>query len=750
MRLASAPLAEAYASLDDTGKGVPCRLEGRLQWEPRLEHSTYVLSLSVDRLTFAGGKSLAGGGAVRLLVPQTEGASRLAHLAAGDRIRLWARLSTTRGFLNPGRFDSGEHLARGETSLSGTVKSGLLVDRLAVAPLWSPASLASRARAFVRRRVEAGLAWTYGATGDGGEHRAPSPERRDETAGVLLAMLVGDRSDIPAWTERLYQEAGTFHVIAISGAHVALLALILYGGLRKAGLLERSALLLLLLAIPAYGLICGATPSVARATLMGLALVGARWLSLSASPANALAISGLLLLAVRPLDLGDPGFQLSFAATATIIGFTGPIAAQLRGRGGRLTQWIAVSLAAQLGVVPILAWHFQRVTPAAVGANLLAVPASAGLLVVGAALMAFQPVPGLGHLLSLAAYLLVKLLTWSSLAAISLPGGSLRVPPPGPLWMVAYFLALTEVLLTRGKRRGPGVALLVILFLSLVGRPESETPEDLTLSVVDVGHGDAILLEVPGGQRLLLDGGGSHHLATDRGESVVVPFLLHRGIKSLRAVVLTHPDRDHLGGLAAVVSNLQVGEVWVGPPAWELPAYRELRRRAAERGSRVRRLRESEEIALGPATVEVLASGGAVPPGKGRKTRGYNAQSLVLRVRYGSAAVLLTGDAEAELERFLVQSGLPLSADILKVGHHGSRNATSPLFLDAVRPRLAVISSGRSGAFRLPSPRVIQRLRDRGVVTYRTDRDGSISVSLSETGRIRVRTYNQPEQVELH
>jgi len=741
-RVEHEPLALAYRALDEAERERPCLLEGRLRSEPRQQPGAYALEVSVERLVVGQTSQPALGGA-RVQVPHTESAARLREFTAGDRIRLWARLRAARGFLNPGRFEVEEHLARLQVSVVGSTKSALLIDRMAQAPLWSPERLASRGRAFVRDRIQKALGWAQRpSAGEGGS-------REDETAGVLLAMLVGDRSLIPAWTERLYQEAGTFHVIAISGAHVALLALMLYGTLRKVGLLERPSLAVVAVAIPAYAVLCGATASVARAALMALTAITARALSLDSAPANALAVSALVLLAVRPLDLGDPGFQLSFLATATIIGFTRPIAARLRIGSRRLGHWVAVSLAAQAGVFPVLAWHFQRATPAAVPANLLAVPASAALLVVGGALVAFQPVPGLGRLLSYAAYLLVKLLTWSSLAATSIPGGSFRISPPGPAWMTAYLAALALALLATRSWRRVGAALLVLLSTLLMVWPERAAPDEITLSAIDVGHGDALLLEIPGGERVLVDGGGSHDPAVDLGEAVVVPFLLHQGIRTLSAVVLTHPDRDHIGGLGAVVSNLRVSEIWAGPPAWELDSYRELRRRAAERGVSFRRLREGEEIALGRAAVEVLAAGTAHPEGKDRRGRGGNTQSLVLRVRYGEAAILLTGDAEQELERRLVRSRLPLGADILKVGHHGSRSSTTPLFLGAVAPRLALISTGRSGAFRLPSPRVIHRLRERGVVTYRTDRDGSVVIALSGARRIRVRSFTDPRWREI-
>ena len=739
------PLRKEFLAQGDGDSDTPYLLEGHLESEPeRALRSPGVATgrasasfvLNVDTVG-AGGIRRATRGRVRLTTSDGGmSAERLDGLGAGDRVQAWARLKAPRGSGSPGRFDVEAYYARRGVALAGSVKSPLVLERVAEARWYSAARWGSRVRAFVRRRLA--LAFAPG-------------DRGDETAGVLLAMLVGDRAWLPAWADKLYQEAGTLHVIAISGAHVALLGLFVHRFLRFIGLDEVPTLWTLVLLLPAYGFICGGAPSVVRAVVMGLTLVGARLLSLSSGGINALAVSGLVLLVARPLDLADPGFQLSFVATASLLRL-GPWLAGLWTRQsvepvGSLTplrrrivcalvRLVAVSISAQAGVLPILAWHFQRLSFAAVLANLIAVPAAAALLVVGAAVVIAEPLPLLGEVTAWLARVLVGLLTISSKGALAAPWGALRVPAPSALWIAGYGLALTVALIARARWRSVALAFLLPWTMWLVLQPDPPPPRELTLTAIDVGHGDALLLEFPRGPRFLIDGGGSFDPDFDVGDAIVVPFLLHRGIRHLDGVVLTHPDRDHWGGLASVLRDLQVDALFVGRLG-KSPKCQDLLELSRERGVREHELREGERLSFETGRIDVLSA--ASPES------GSNATSLVLRVVHGRSAVLLTGDAGADVEQKLLASSpatkRELHADVLKVAHHGSRTSSTPQFLDAVSPRVAVISVGTGRPSVLPAPPLLERLESRGIETYRTDRDGTVTVTLSENGEYGVTTY---------
>ena len=713
------PLLRLYNSIGEAGFENPCFLEGTLRVEPEQRPRATKLLMNVTSVRVGGTTSLDGldAGNVSLNVRgEPELRRSLSSLDAGDRVSLWATLRRPRGFQNPGGFDLEAYLARRGISMSGSVKSALLVERGTPAFSASPGRLGSRAREFVRRRIRE----AFRRIGVG-----------DEVPGVAVALLIGDRSLIPPWAEKLYQESGTFHVIVISGAHVALLVWVLYRVLRWSGIDQTPALCMLLIALPLYAVLCGGRPSVVRAVTMCCAIAGAKLLSLEVSAFNGLAASALLLLACRPLDIYDLGFQLSFAATVSIIGLGRPMSHFFGPRLGGVGHALGISVAAQAAVVPILAWHFQRLTPAAVLASIVAMPLAAGSLVAAALLLLVAPLPWIGDALAWLVWFQIKGLALCGQVAIALPGGSMRVPSPGWLWLWCYFAIFGALFVTHGwLRRLFGTFLCVLALTLMVGRTGSPSSM-LRLTALDVGHGDALLLELPDGKRLLVDGGGSFDPSFDMGEKVVVPALLRRGVRSLHAVVLTHSDFDHLGGLPAVIRNLKVREIWQGPPTWDLPAYRQLRQRASIHGVRVRRFWGGEQFEFGDVGFEVLAAGAS-------HSQGRNNDSLVLRVRYGRSRLLLTGDAERWLEHELIHSGKALHADVLKVAHHGSRSSTGAAFLEAVRPRLAVISTG---GFHLPSARVLHRLRARGITYLRTDVDGAVSVGLDRRGGIELETF---------
>jgi competence protein ComEC len=276
----------------------------------------------------------------------------------------------------------------------------------------------------------------------------------------------------------------------------------------------------------------------------------------------------------------------------------------------------------------------------------------------------------------------------------------------------------------------------MLLVVALV--PRRPSTGVLEVDMLDVGHGDAIRLTLPEGGHVLVDGGGLPLTSFDVGEAVVLPYLLDRGVRRLDAVVVTHADFDHIGGLATIVAEMRVDEMWQGHPDARRSAYRLLRERAVARGVPIRTLVPGERFELGGVDFEILAAGDDV-------RESSNNRSVVLRVRYAGRNVLFTGDAEAGLERHLVHSGQDLRADVLKIAHHGSRSSTSTLFLDAVQPEIAIVSARRNRSRPIPSDVVLRRLQARGIDYARTDRDGMVTVRIHPDGRLEVSTYLQSQ-----
>ena len=713
-------LLATYHRLGEKSFEAPSRIEGRLRREPELGPDLALLTLDSETIRVRGDAYRAEGG-LRARV-SGELRDRLRGLAASDRISFWGRLDEPSSFANEGGFDVRRYFERQRLDLTVSVKSALLVEREAKAR-WHRAWV-SRLRIAATGRLESAL-------GD--------PSR--DTLGVVVALLTGDREMLSPELEELYRDAGIFHVMAISGAQVAIVILVFYFVLRRLGASEVATLWTLLLVVPLYAAFCGSGPPVVRAALAASVVLGARLLSLDRPHVNALALAALLLLLWEPFWLEDPGFQLSFAAMAGILWLAEPLTKRLCPLR-LLAMPLSVSIAAQAVVVPITAWHFHGLTWVAPLASLVAVPLSGAIVIVGLALVLLQGVPLLSGLLSVGAHAGVALLTGTARLASELPGATLAVARPSFLWMLTYYGAL--VFLRHGRGRVPALSFLglgaLLLALPFGKGDRVSEPGRLTLVALDVGHGDAIVLSLPEGQRVLVDGGGLPATSFDVGERVVLPYLLDHGGRRLDAVVLTHADYDHIGGLFAIVDSMDVREVWETGPRWERPAYRRLRQAARRQRAAIRRLRAGESFRWGGVLWEILAASGA--PGLD-SPKDENDRSIVMRLTLGESSVLLTGDAGEEVEQALLSRGVPLEADILKIAHHGSRSSTSAPFLTAVRPRFAILSSRQNVGWPLPSPAVLDRLRASGIDYARTDEHGAITVRLDANGGMEVETFRK-------
>jgi len=307
-----------------------------------------------------------------------------------------------------------------------------------------------------------------------------------------------------------------------------------------------------------------------------------------------------------------------------------------------------------------------------------------------------------------------------------------RIPPP-PVWLgVAFSAALIAAALARGRwwraATGTAVAVLLAVLLWHPFAPEIHRGE-LELTAIDVGQGDSLLVVFPDGQRMLVDGGGipafggQSKTQLDIGEDVVAPYLWARSIRSIDVVALSHAHADHIGGLPALVSDFHPRELWTGATP-DGPEWCNLRDKAAGQGARIVAMQEGRKFSFGGAEIEVLAPMADYVAGDAAG----NNDSLVMRVRYGSRAFLLCGDAERPIERRMLADDEIRPADVLKVAHHGSRTSSTAAFLDAVAPAFAVISVGYLNSYGHPNADVLARLADHHAGVYRTDQDGLVTI----------------------
>ena len=551
---------------------------------------------------------------------------------------------------------------------------------------------------------------------------ADGPYGRD-VRGPLSALLLGRTADLDRGMVASYRRGGVYHLLVVAGLHVALAAGLALFVLRLARIEGKARDALLLACIAFFVVLAGGNPPAVRAGIVFGVFLVARLVERPVGPAQAIGLSALILFGAAPAQLFSVGSILTFSAVIAIALFTEPIRALLPEKPGAIFGGLAAALAAQIGTAPIVFWRFNVVAAGAWLTAPLAIPLAGGLIALGALVLAFvaigvQPAP-LYELFGLGS----RIMEWAAERA----GGMAFLRPTPGLAPIVAVLALTAAAAFAPRRlRVPAGALGAAIFLLLAVLPGAPGPErGFSVEALDVGQGDAVLLRWVR-HAVLVDGGGPFDLeARDFGRTRLVPKLLDRGVTRLDAVLVTHPHPDHSLGVFAVLEELSVGRLWESVGDDESDLYRLLGEAAAARGVRVERLAPGAAALWNDARLSILHSGGPL-----RKKDGVNNQSVVAVFARHGVRALLTGDAGTPVERDLVLAGVALSARLLKVGHHGSRTATSPEFLRAVSPRAALLSCGRENRFGHPAPETLRTLAEGRVAVFRTDLLSDVRVTL--------------------
>ncbi|HEX7195353.1 MAG TPA: ComEC/Rec2 family competence protein, partial [Candidatus Limnocylindria bacterium] len=710
-------------------------LVGTVMDDPRPREDRVQLVLS-ELVVDIGGSATAL--ADRLLVWMPRGISA----GSGDRLRIRTRIELTEDFDG---FAYREYLARQGVGAIGRPRSAELV-----ASASGPAAIL----AAVRSALLGGL-----------NDIVPEPE-----AALGAGILLGVRASIAPEINDAFATAGLTHVVAISGWNIAIVAALVAAMARP---LERrpggrwTTAFVAAATVGGYVVLTGASPSVVRAALMAAAMLIARLGGSRAHAASALGLAALVMLLVAPAVLWDVGFQLSLLATAGLIWFGAAVERRLPGWPSWIREPVALTLAAQLTTLPVILVNFERLSLVAPLANVLVVPfvpiamlCSAVASLIGVLDSAVH-LPGIGEALTWfsggAAWLVLRGIIALGTGVASIPHAAIDLSLPPPIavaWLPILVLGSWALggspvdgrspddrtagaaarLAGRVLRPAPiGLGLVAVLAaITLASRPDGR----LHLTVLDIGQGDAILVEAPGGTTMLIDGGPDPEL-TLRRLGANLPFFARR----IDLLVLSHPHQDHVAGLVDVLDRFRVGALLHAGIGFENAAFDRLLDDAAlEPATTVVLARAGQEFVLDRATtVQILYPTDAdatapLPEGD------INNGSLVMLLRHGGFSAMLTGDAEAPIEAVLVGRGVLPAVDLLKVGHHGSTSSTTPAFLDAVRPGAAVISSGEGNEYGHPAAETLgTRAARPAIAVYRTDLHGDIEVETD--GRLyRVRT----------
>lgn len=713
----------------DTGK---YEIAGHIIGRPQVFGRRKRFILEVETLA-KNDRIMPASGKLRVTV---YGESESVH--AGDRISFISRIRSIRNFNNPGGFDYQRYMAFQKIwTTAYTQGNGLRVlDR---SRFRTPAAWMERNREriadFIRDTIS------------------------EEDRSVLLqALILGDKSGIPRDTREKFNRAGVAHVLAISGLHIGIIAMVFFALFQKIlslsnyllwqAWVKRGAAFLSLMPVIYYGLLSGLSPSTQRAVIMVSVFLITFVLKRDSDTMNTLALAALAILLVNPPSLFSISFQLSFITVFFIIyglawmydiktfHLNPPDRFQIP---EKVFAFAMVSLFAFIGSLPVVMYYFNQASTMGILANFLIIPL-VGFIVVPMGLTSIFLYP---ISTTVAAWLLKgsSFVIGKSVNIISsfadLPFAAVKTITPTFLEIACFYILILVLMNWKKMRPAKYAAIAVILIFAadtLYWLEQRFWHDDLRITVLDVGQGSSALLEMPGGHTVLIDGGGfSDNTYFDMGERVVAPFLWQKKIKTIDTMILSHPHSDHMNGLIYIAEHFKIKRVWANGETSSTYGYRKFKE-VTEKKKIDRPVFESmkrKETICG-VTLEILYPENAFLAKRNTdRWRDKDNNSLVVKAGFASTAVLFPGDIGEMAEMDMVSiKGSSLKSDILLCPHHGSNTSSSGSFLDTIDPEYVIISCGWQNRFGFPHPEVMERYEVRGCKVYRTDHHGAVEVRM--------------------
>lgn len=685
-------------------------------------------------------------GNIRLAVPEP------ITFQYGDFIRFHSTLKSIHNFNNPGGFDYEHYL-----NLQGIYATGFVADSSGIVLLRQNSASPIRSKLESFRLYLKKIIY----------NNAASPQRE-----IIEAMTLGNQNAIPSDVRDNFNKTGTSHILAISGLHIGMVAatafffvlLILKSSqymMLRFNIIKLAAIAAFFMVLT-YAFIAGMGVTVLRSTLMALIFLMALISGKQKDLYNTLALAGLIILVLSPEALFDISFQLSFMAVLAMIYIVPRFSDLSFSQHAILPSWgqpiirhiylaIIVCCAATIGTLPLIMYYFNRVSSVTIIANLISVPllGTVALAISMFFILSafFSPLIA-GYFIKLASLLVqISVDIINKLAALS--WSSFNTPKPNLIEIAVFYLFIILVIQfidARKKRTTPNEfsprRFLILKYLLITAVvffaadiiyfiAKDKLSSDLKITVIDVGQGNSTLVRFPGGQNMLIDGGGFSDSAFDTGKSVLAPFLFHERISNVDTAVLSHPHPDHLLGLIHIINNFHIQQIWKSGLPVDSETFPNWEKAIHLNHIKIHQLsNKSPEKIFNDVRINVLW-----PPNYSAQEANnfsydeVNDSSLVLKITFGTISFLIPGDISDDVEMQLIKSGVDLRSDVLVVPHHGSGSSSSAEFLKAVACRYAIVSAGKANVFHHPHPSTLQRYKEAGVNIFRTDRDGAITLT---------------------
>lgn len=603
---------------------------------------------------------------------------------------------------------------------------------------------------------------------------------KEETSSILLGLILGDKQDIDEEIEENFRNASMSHILAVSGMHVAYVILginLIFKGLIG----KRNTNILNIIILILYMFITNFSPSITRAGIMGIILLLSKLIYRKNDIYTSISISLLLILIYNPFLIRNLGLQLSYGGVVGIVIFNKSILKFLKNIKvknkvykykikpkiqkylDKIKEIISVSISVQIAILPIILYNLNTFNSYFLISNLVLSFAIGPIVILGFLFIIIVCLnASIAEIISPVMSAGIKILNFISNIG-KLPFSKIYVPTPSLFSILIYYLflivlffsyniysskkpnktqirvknlvALMKIKLRQNKPKIKYILAIIIFLIFVINL----IPQNLKIHFIDVGQGDSSLIITPQYKTILIDGGGSSSSDFDVGESTLIPYILDRGFTKIDVVIISHFDQDHIGGILTVLQELKVGKVYISKQTEKSENYEKFLEIVNDR-----KIKVYEVVAGNVIHIEKNLYFDILWPTENQITTNVlNNNAIVCNLHYKNFSMLFTGDieeiAEKEILELYSQNKNLLKADILKVGHHGSKTSTTSEFIKAIKPQIAVIGVGKNNKFGHPNDGVLQRIKDLNCKIFRTDLNGEISIEVNKNSKFKIK-----------
>lgn len=581
----------------------------------------------------------------------------------------------------------------------------------------------------------------------------------NETSKLLSGILIGNKNNLQKEIQEDFRNSSLSHVLAISGMHVSYIMLGITFVINKMKFNKKISKIITIFILLFFIILTGKTASVTRACFMSSYIILASLFHKKAHVLASISISLLIILIINPYLILDIGLQLSYGGTIGIV-LIYPILKKLKKKKEdknskfkkiihkvkeKILDIILITISANLVIFPIVLFHYNTISFTFIISNLLISPIIGIIIILGfISVFASYIISPISKVMFLILQTFLNLLIKIAHFCAELPFSKVYFPTPKIYVIIIYYVFLIFIILERNKiivikKINKKIIIIFVIIIIILNLILNFIPKTFTISFIDVGQGDSMLISTPKGKKILIDGGGSRDEESfNIGKQTLIPYLLNKGITKLDYILISHFDSDHVGGILSVLEELKVEKVIICEQE-ENENYRRFKEIVKNKKIKVYVVKKGDNVKI----EENILLNILWPKDEKIKENAINNNSIVAKLNYKNFSILLTGDIEKIAENEILkeyENSNILNANILKVAHHGSKSSSINEFLEKVKPQIALIGVGEENTFGHPNEGVLKRLKNINTKIYRTDKKGEITIKINRKGCIKIKT----------